>query len=340
MEFTSEKTNIAKGIAICLMFFNHLFAFRDRLLHGNYYIPLIPFIDIEFYIAKFGNVCVSMFLFLSGYGMFLGYSRSGQCSLQYSLKKLKDFYLTYWTYFLIFVPIGLIFFKATTLWYSNTTRYSTDWYVFLENFLGWSSQYDSEWWFVRMFVFLLIFLCPIYLSLAKYRPVLLCLVSISLFVFSWVIKIDYVDEYGFLFWQICFSIGIVCARFKIYSSCIAQQLDRRRGLCCLLGLFLFCIFFILRASFGPKLDFLFISIFIYFVIRIVDSFQLSKEIAYLGKYSFQLWLIHSFFCYYYFQDLIYFPRWSPLVFVTLTSTSLLSVLIIERLRKRLLIFKQ
>ena len=41
MEFTKEKTNIAKGVAISLMLISHLYAFPDRLLNGNYYIPTI-----------------------------------------------------------------------------------------------------------------------------------------------------------------------------------------------------------------------------------------------------------------------------------------------------------
>lgn len=43
MEFTKEKTNIAKGVAICLMLVHHLYAFSDRLLDGNTYIPVFPF---------------------------------------------------------------------------------------------------------------------------------------------------------------------------------------------------------------------------------------------------------------------------------------------------------
>ena len=142
MEFTKERTNIAKGLAILLMLSHHLYSFHDRLLNGNYYIPLIPSFDTELYIGNFGNVCISMFLFLSGYGMFLGYSHSNKSSLQYSLGKLKDFYLTYWIYFLIFVPIGLIFFKDETLWNSNEIRYSIDLRIFLEGFFGWSPRYN------------------------------------------------------------------------------------------------------------------------------------------------------------------------------------------------------
>ena len=87
MEFTKEQTNIAKGVAICLMFIHHLYGFSDRILNGNSYIPLIPFFNVEAKIADFGNICISMFLFLSGYGMILGYLHSKETLLSYSIKK-------------------------------------------------------------------------------------------------------------------------------------------------------------------------------------------------------------------------------------------------------------
>lgn len=332
MEFTQEKTNVAKGVAICLMFYTHLYSFSDRLLDGNYYIPLIPFFDVEFYTASFGNICVSMFLFVSGYGMFLGYTRSDKNPLQYSLEKLKDFYLTYWTYFLLFVPIGLIFFRNETLWNSNKVRYSTDLFTFLGGFLGWSARYDSEWWFVRMFVLLLLFLSPIYIRLGKQNPPLLCLFSISLFLFSWAAKIEYTGVFGFVFWQISFAVGIICARSKFFSSTSIEYLENIKVLWLFFGMLLFGI---IRHHFGAKIDFLFIPFFIYLVVRLIETIRLSQLLAYIGKYSFSMWLVHSFFCYYYFQDFIYFPRWSPLIFILLMGTSMLSVIIIENFRLQL-----
>ncbi len=91
MELTKERTNIAKGAAICLMFANHLYSFPDRLLNGNYFTPLTPLFDLESSVENFGGICVSMFMFLSGYGMFLGSIRSDRNPWQYSLKKFEIF---------------------------------------------------------------------------------------------------------------------------------------------------------------------------------------------------------------------------------------------------------
>ncbi|MEE3719414.1 acyltransferase family protein [Tumidithrix elongata RA019] len=331
MEFTRKSTNIAKGIAICLMFANHLYTFKDRLLHGNSYIPIIPFFDTESYIGSFGKICISMFLFLSGYGMFLGYIRSQRNVLSYSINKLKDFYVTYWFYFLIFIPIGIIFFKHVTFWQSSEIRYSSEPLVFLANFLGLSSTYNSEWWFVHIFVTTTIVVFPIYAKLAQRNIILLCLLSLSLFLLCLKLNINrYDDIFGFTFWQISFALGIVCAQLKFFSSHLIQDFDKHGWILIFPGL-IFCFIFRLRFG-GTFSDFLIVPFFIYFTVRAVSILNLSTVFSYLGKYSFQLWLIHTFFCYYYFQDIIYFPKWSPFIFAFLTGMSICSVLGIEYLR--------
>lgn len=336
MEFTKEKTNIAKDLAICLMLFNHLYAFPERLLHRNYYVPFIPFFDAELYVGRFGNICVSMFIFLSGYGMFLGYSRSNKSPICYSLEKLKDFYLIYWMYFLIFIPIGIIFFKNVTFWNSHEVRYSTEWFTIAENFVGWSAKYNGEWWFVRMFVLLLIFVSPLYLSLSKQKIGLLSFISPGIFVFYLLSKQDYSSPFSFTFWQISFATGIICAKFNFFSSRFIQYFEKLRGLWVLFGI---VVCFELKLRFGAKIEFLLVPFFIYFVIRAVASLRLSNLFAYIGMYSFPIWLVHSFFCYYYFQDIIYYPRWSPLIFILLMSVSLLSAVSINYLQSRLALVK-
>ncbi|MBD2498711.1 acyltransferase family protein [Nostoc sp. FACHB-280] len=327
MEFTIKQTNIAKGVAICLMFAHHLYAFKDRLLIGNNYIPLIPFINVELYIGYFGNICISMFLFLSGYGMFLGYLHSEKKLLYYSINKLKSFYLKYWLYFLIFVPIGIFFFPKVTFWHSNQVRYSPDIKIFLENFVGWSSTYNSEWWFVWNFIISLLFLFPIYTILVDKNISFLFFLSILLWYFG--SRINPYGHLGFIYWQISFALGIICAKLNFFSSYVIKEFDKSKWIVSFVGVLL-C--YMVRTKLEQKTyDFLIVPFFIYFSCRAVKILNLSKLMAYLGKYSFPLWLTHSFFCYYYFQNIIYSPKLSPLIFILLTTMSLLSVLGIELL---------
>lgn len=332
MEFTRKETNVAKGAAICLMFSNHLYEFPERLMHGNSYIPFIPWMDTELYLGRFGHICVAMFLFLSGYGLFLGYARSQGSSIRYCLKKLQDFYATYWLYLLIFVPIGMLFFKEVRVFNSSEARYSLDIVNFIGNFSGWSSSYNSEWWFVRMFVILLAFLCPIYLKLINQHLYAFCFLSLGLFATALFFKVDHTGSLGFLFWQMSFSVGLIFARLKLFSHPVIQYLDRVNVLWLFAGIFI-CVALELRI--GARIDFLLAPLFIFLVVRLVEVCNLSPLFINLGINSFPLWLIHSFFCYYYFQDIIFFPKYSPLVFVNLMVFSLLTIKAVEYASSRL-----
>ena len=62
------------------MLIHHLFAYPDRL---NY--SYIGFLGIERHIGEFGKICVAMFLFLSGFGVY--YSLHNSTSIKESFKK-------------------------------------------------------------------------------------------------------------------------------------------------------------------------------------------------------------------------------------------------------------
>lgn len=323
MEFTKEKTNIAKGVAICLMFAHHLYAFDDRLLNDNSYIPLIPFFNLEAYIGNVGNICVSMFLFLSGYGMYAGYLRTKKkTSIHYAWKKLKNFYSTFWLYFIVFVPIGIIFFQDVTLWDSNRTRYSREPIIFLTNFIGWNSTYNGEWWFIQVFVIILFGLFPIYNRLVKSDVILFMLISVILLCISF--RFNSWGKMGFVFWQTSFALGMLFAKFNIFSNHLFQMLDQSSLGRIALGLLL-CLILRFEVQ-STNYDFLITPFLTYFSVRTIELLRLSKILEYLGIYSFALWLIHSFFCYYYFQDFIYAPKWSPLIFILLIASCLGTIL--------------
>jgi hypothetical protein len=155
--------------------------------------------------------------------------------------------------------------------------------------------------------------------------------SFGLRVYPW-------GEFGFTIWQAPFALGVVCAKLKFFSSRPIQYLDKLGWSWVIFGLFCcFLIGHLFRLRFGDsgvRYDFLILPFLIYFSVRAFTIARLHKIFTYLGEYSFPLWLVHSFFCYYYFQDIIYFPKWSPLVFMLLVTMSLLSVVVIEHFKKR------
>lgn len=70
-----------------------------------------------------------------------------------------------------------------------------------------------------------------------------------------------------------------------------------------------------------------------FLFMIFPTFNISgflkKTLMYLGKHSMNIWLIHSYFCYYLFRDFIYGLKYPLLMFVVTLCLSLLASIIVE-----------
>lgn len=68
------------------MLIYHLFSFSNKKI-GSYYISIIG-IKIEYIIEIFGKICVSMFLFLSGYGMYIVINKNKQFTILNAMKNI------------------------------------------------------------------------------------------------------------------------------------------------------------------------------------------------------------------------------------------------------------
>lgn len=324
MEFTRNDTLIAKGIAISLMLIHHLYAFKHRILDDNSYIPILVVFDLEKYVGEFGKICVSVFLFLSGYGLFLSASNYRRNIYIFCIKKLKDFYLTYWIYFLIFVPLGLFIFNDVTHFNSNVLRYKLDIEIILKNWFGFSASFNDEWWFVKLYIAILILFYPLYFTLLNRHEKIVIVISLILFSVS-----KFIGFIGFyFFWQLPFMVGIFFAKHKLFEKELFNYLDKLN----VIWVVLFCMCFIIRFKFNADIDFMLAPFFIYFTIRLAKTIKTTKLLKSLGRYSFPIWLIHSFFCYYYFQDLIYYPKYSLIVFILLAFCSFAVSWLTENLR--------
>lgn len=56
---------------------------------------------------------------------------------------------------------------------------------------------------------------------------------------------------------------------------------------------------------------------------------IKNILAYFGEHSTYIWLTHTFFAYYYFQNLILLPRYSVLIYLWLVVISLLTSIILS-----------
>lgn len=98
---------------------------------------------LSYLLASFFKLCVMIYVFLGGYGIYHTFSRckSMRETIRCLIGRIKKLYINYWKVFLIFVPLLYIF-----------NYYVLDLGTFFKGFVGISHTYNSEWWFFFPYV--------------------------------------------------------------------------------------------------------------------------------------------------------------------------------------------
>ena len=354
-EFTSSDTKKIKGIAIILMLIHHLWTFPERLVGGELNHLFNFFGDSSIYIiGSFGQICVSIFFFLGGYGIYMQ-SKKRNFNILNNLKKL---YISYWKVLLIFIPITLIFFIKHTQYCITTelfTRFDYwTWKEIIKNFLGVSTSLNGEWWFIKSYV-IAILIFPFVKAIIKKNTLmknLFYIVIISILMSNILPAIGSIKYLGYLnnnylyntfFCQIspyiaCFYIGVLFAKdnllIKLYKKITEVISINIFTDIIIIGI----IIFLRNYVTGPDLDIIYVPILIICLINIISySNKLEKIFKKLGEHSTNMWLIHSFYCYYYYPivKIVVGLKWAIPCLIVLILLSLLSSYIINFIWKKI-----
>ena len=128
-------------------------------------------------------------------------------------------------------------------------------------------------------------------------------------------------------WQLVFIVGIYFSKFGLFEKINPKYLHLMNSI------MIVFICLLLRRRGAP--DFILVTPLIMSSISIFNKSRYLKTIMiFLGRYSFPMWLIHTFFCYYYFQRFIYWPKISILVLLNLLFITIVVVFLTEALRTR------
>lgn len=320
MEITKEKSLLLKGIAINFMILLHLFAFPERISPCSI-TPLFNILGhgLEYYVGNFGGICVGIYLILSGYGFSKKYENK-KPTFKEIIGKLLNFYKSYWKIFIIFIPLG---------YYLRV--YTFDLKTFILNFFSYSNSYNGEWWFIKYYM---LFIVTFYF-IKKYNIKNILLYSIILFLFhfsSVIYKINGIEVfYRYCYWQIYFVIGMEISKLR-YKNIKIVSIEAR--------ILLICLFFIsslitylgrYEGLFQPIIVLIFIVLFL----NVNLSFLEEKFLKIFGKYSMNIWLFHSFFCYYYFKEYVYYFKNSILIYFIFICFNLFISILIDKLYLKL-----
>ncbi|MCQ2107392.1 MAG: acyltransferase [Fibrobacter sp.] len=355
-EIRREDSTAIKGFAIMMMLMHHVFAFPNRLV-GVSYQPLLSLpggTSVEWYVSLFGKICVPMFTVLAGFGIYRSFSRqlaqerSGdhtQTYLSFFARRLKKLYFKFWPIFLVFVPMGLILGKSVI------TKNPADW---VKNFLLIDTSFNPEWWYLTSYA-ILVLLTPIVMAFfnrkrsSLYSDIVLILLG-GLFVERvFLYFIGSCDPLIYLrislAWQKLsivlillpmFMIGAWAAKYDIYER-ILNKFRGRTFARIFLGFALLVMVPILRVGWYQsnawgldQYDTIYGFVYVLAVALVICKMNIVKKIlVVIGKQSMGIWLIHSFFCFYYFQPFSYALKYSPLVYLVVLGSSFACSWVIE-----------
>ena len=348
---TKEQSKMIQGLAILMMLYHHLFSTPE--IFGIEYFSLLNIggINIEQKMAWFFKICVGIYAFVSGYGIYRSIEKTknenthsfwGLLIAEYKIifKKIVSFFMQYWLVFVIFIVIvGFVFFKRPF-----------EIKEFLLNFFGLSSSYNGAWWYVLQYMkMLLVFpFMDAFFTLFKTKKAIITQVIFYgvaivaagyLYLFKIGIIAQLLNFFMFAF-LMCFIMGYLVSRFRIYELAhkwIPEKLLYALGIVGML-LVIAARVKIVDNPASAGLDFVFVPVFVYgFCVLMVLLPKVSRFFAFFGGLSTYMWLTHVFFYDHYTKPIVLATKTSTGMFFTLLLFSTLVALslnwIMGQLRK-------
>lgn len=338
MALTKEDTLHFKGVAILGMVLLHLFC---RL--GNLpYTPLIWIgkIPLIYYVGLFGDFCVPVYCFCSGYAHFLLQEKQGRHYAHRIPGKILRFLVNYWIVVVLFSGLGMLFDRSGTVPGSFST--------FVGNMLLVGMSYNGAWWFVTTYLFLLI-LSPISFQIAKkLHGVLLLALSGIIYFAAYCFRFQYTVQLSnpMLNWiwqqlilfgtsQFPYLIGMVAFRYHIPDKIRGYfQTHRHTVLKWTIVIGLPLLAFIGHGIVQSVIVAPFTAVMILVSLTLAPLPKwLAAVLAFLGKHSTNIWFVHMFFYLTLFPGLVFHAKYPLLITVLMFALCIGTSYLIEMIYK-------
>lgn len=231
-----------------------------------------------------------------------------------------------WMVYILFVPIGIFIYKNTWTWKE-----------LILNFFGLSSSINHQWWYIRFYICLLIifpFIDTIFALIEKIvtKRILFCACIMFMLAGAFINKTYSMFCLGS---YMVFVSGYMCAKFQLLDKIRLSRKKAIASILMIIAIFGFKYWVIcivpLGNTYAKFLDAYTTPLFVYAVTVLYTMSAENKlwsVFSFFGKHSTVIWLTHTFFCYYYWQDIIVLPKLSILVYLwTLLLSSIVAILV-------------
>ena len=353
MKFTKEHTMQMKGIAIIILLFHHCFLNAQRWATvpyeklattkgwGYYPISFAPFSSHTIqYLASFSKICVAMFVFMTGYGMWVSYeSQKKKTTMSNYIKKRM---VTLMTGFLIIFVVTEILAIPTGRFievYGHDFRsvvYMIIDALGLAKLLG-TPLFCLTWWYMSLAIVLIMIFPFVHSIMEKYQWIV---VVASIIVPRACGFGQSTDLFRYL---LAYTLGMYFAQHDLLAR-IKEKFMEQNVVGKLLSLIVSLIGLAViikcrqNAWIGWKyLDFwdgfaaMYVIVLSY--IYILNGKWIVKGLGFLGKHSMNIFLIHSFYRDVFFHKFTYSLYYAWLDYIVLMAISLVTSIVLEWFKK-------
>ena len=353
MKFTKEHTMQMKGIAIIILLFHHCFLNAQRWATvpyeklattkgwGYYPISFAPFSSHTIqYLASFSKICVAMFVFMTGYGMWVSYeSQKKKTTMSNYIKKRM---VTLMTGFLIIFVVTEILAIPTGRFievYGHDFRsvvYMIIDALGLAKLLG-TPLFCLTWWYMSLAIVLIMIFPFVHSIMKKYQWIV---VVASIIVPRACGFGQSTDLFRYL---LAYTLGMYFAQHDLLAR-IKEKFMEQNVVGKLLSLIVSLIGLAViikcrqNAWIGWKyLDFwdgfaaMYVIVLSY--IYILNGKWIVKGLGFLGKHSMNIFLIHSFYRDVFFHKFTYSFYYAWLYYIVLMAISLVTSIVLEWFKK-------
>lgn len=343
---TKNDSLSIKGIAVLMLLFHHLFMSTDRF--EGYTISFAPFSqDFIVNVAFLFKVCVSIFAFLSGYGLLKSVSKvefNRKNVLSWNVTRLIKTMSGFWfVYTVAFVVTILIDRLPISVYFSDKQRLNGIAYI-INDFLGLAHllntpTLNSTWWYMSAAIVFILLVPVVYLISKKvgYLPVI-----IGICVLPRILNVGYPGGLSILTFTLPVVFGMIFADFNIFEK-ISERAPKNKVVAYIVHL-LFFGGILIAGRFVPYMydrtviwevtygviPVVFICLFRYCIIRIPI---IKNVLKFLGEHSMTIFLSHTFIQVNYLENFIYSKKHFIVIFFVFAVLSLALALVLDGLKK-------
>lgn len=353
MKFTKEHTMQMKGIAIIILLFHHCFLNAQRWATvpyeklattkgwGYYPISFAPFSSHTIqYLASFSKICVAMFVFMTGYGMWVSYeSQKKKTTMSNYIKKrivtlMTGFLIIFVVTEILAIPTGR-FIEVYGHDFRSVVYMIID-ALGLAKLLG-TPLFCLTWWYMSLAIVLIMIFPFVHSIMEKYQWIV---VVASIIVPRACGFGQSTDLFRYL---LAYTLGMYFAQHDLLARIKEKFMEQNvagKLLSLIVSLIGLAVIIKCRqnAWIGWKyLDFWdgFAAMYVIVIsyIYILNGKWIVKGLGFLGKHSMNIFLIHSFYRDVFFHEFTYSFYYAWLDYIVLMAISLVTSIVLEWFKK-------